>query len=82
MIVQHDRLIVYSTIAQFTTNRKQHIYQGCTSPLGGHGQDVPLDALVELGQVYPEVDHRQILDLVLVSQVDLDTDIDTSRAKQ
>ena len=67
---------------QFTTNRKQHIYQGHSSPLGGHGQDVPLDALVELGQVYPEVDHRQILDLVFVSQVDLDTDIDTSRAKQ
>ena len=65
-----------------TTNRKQLIHQGHSSPLGGHGEDVPLDALVELGQVYPEVDHRQILDLVLVSQVDLDRDIDTSRAKQ
>ena len=41
-------------------------------PLRGHGENVPLDALIELRQVDPEVDDCQVLDLILVSQIDLD----------
>ena len=42
------------------------------SPLGWHGENIPLYALVELRQVDPEVDDCQVLDLILVSQIDLD----------
>ena len=36
-------------------------------PNGGHGQDVPLDGHVELGQVHPDVDDVCALLLFLVS---------------
>ena len=44
----------------------------CHSPLGWHGENVPLDTLIELRQVDTEVDDCQVLDLILVSQIDLD----------
>ena len=47
-------------------------YRLQVSPLSRHGEYVPLNALVELREVDPEVDHRQVLDLILVSQIDLD----------
>ena len=52
------------------------------SPLRGHGEDVPLHALVKLRQVDPEVDDCQVLDLILVSQIDLDIERDIVKDAQ
>jgi hypothetical protein len=40
-------------------------------PLGGDLEDVPLDGLVELGEVDPNVHHRAVLHLVPMPQVNL-----------
>ena len=41
------------------------------SPLSRDGENVPLDGLVELGQVDADHHHGAVLGLVLVSQVNL-----------